>query len=288
MAEAATLGMLAAELEAEGQTEDARVLREVQEEIDAVEKPPGVFKRLSAGMKKAALQQWTNVVGELQESKEVWTLVRHRMKTGEDLTVEQKDVVRAQVLDVLRVVPAGLVAAGNAALPVPGTGWFTPLILKSMGLLPSRWREAHALRSLEKEADHLEALGDVHRAEQVREIITRLEADADHRAEVDRSCALLTHWDANDNGIWDPDEVAAYRKCCERIWQRRDKQAQRKFWFFQLNGHVFGPVRLSELRNLDPDGELLVCYDGGGWVSWRDLARTDGQVCVSAGEPGSS
>jgi len=284
MAEAATLSTLAAELEAQGQAEDAARLRGVQEEIDQIEKPPGVFSRMTQGVKKAALQQWTNVVGELQESKEVWGLVRHRMKTGEELTVEQRDAVRSQVLDVLRVVPAGLVAAGNAALPVPGTGWFTPFILKSMGLLPSRWREAHALGTLEKEAEHLEAIGDVHHAQQVREIIARLEADADHRARVEQNCALLTHWDANDNGIWDADEVAAYRKCCERIWKHRDAKAQRKFWFFQLNSHVFGPVRLSELRDLEPDGQLLVCYDGGGWVCWRDLVRTDGQIGVSVGD----
>lgn len=286
MAEAAALGSLAAELEADGHADDARILREVQAEVDDIEKPPGLFKRMTEGVKKTAHQQWKNVVGELQESKQVWTLVRHRMKSGEELTIEQRDEVRAQVLDVLRVVPAGLVAAGNAALPVPGTGWFTPFILKSMGLLPSRWREAHALSTLEKEAEHLEAIGEVHRAEQVREIIGRLEAEADQREQVDRDCALLTHWDANDNGIWDADEVAAYRKCAQRIWKHRDAKAQRKFWFFQLNGHVFGPVRLSELVDLDPDGQLLVCYDGGGWVCWRDLIRTDAQIGVSVGDSG--
>lgn len=286
MADTAALTGLALELEASGQIEDARILRDAVDEIDEIENPPGLFSRMTASVKDSAMRQWRNVVGELKESKEAWGLLHTRIKTGEPLTKEQHDAVKAQILDVMRVVPAGLVASANATLPVPATGLFTPWLLKKMGLLPSRWREAHAISTLTKEAEHLEEIGEVHKAECVRRVVGELEAEAAHREEVEQKCALLTSWDANDNGIWDADEVEAYRKCVDKTRTRLEKKGHTKHWYFQLHGHVFGPVRVSELGDLDPEGRLLVCYDAGGWVCWADLVRTDGKVGVSVGDRG--
>jgi len=266
------LDRLADELEAKGLSEDADALREVQDELKTLERPPGLFRRMTAGMRKTASEQWGHVVGELQESQETWGLIRRRMATGEQLTPAESDKVKAQVADCFRVVPAGLLAACNSVFPVPGTGVFTPWLLKQLGLLPSRWREAHALSRLEKEHAHLLALGHVGCAERVHALIDQLEQEIDDREEAEASGALLTHWDANDNGVWDDDERAAYEQAVLDMRVKMSSHHSHKRWFFQLNAHVFGPVRLSEMGELEPEGPLLVCYDGkSGWVSYREL-----------------
>ena len=52
---------------------------------------------------------------------------------------------KSQLSNLFRLVPAGLIAAANAVLPIPGTSMLTPMLLKKAKLLPSRWREAHML-----------------------------------------------------------------------------------------------------------------------------------------------
>ena len=266
------LDQLADELDSQGLDEDARMLRDVQDELEEMESPPGLFSRVTAGLQRTADEQWSHVVGELQESKESWVLVRNRVATGEPLTPSQADAVKAQLADVFRVVPAGLLAVCNSAFPVPGTGVFTPWLLKRLGLLPSRWREAHALARLEAQHEHLLALGKVRCAARIDEIIQGLEQEIDAREEAEHSGALLTHWDANDNGVWDPEEQLAYEKAVLDLRATLSLKHSTKRWFLQLNAHVFGPVRLAELIDLQPEGALLVCYDGkSGWVAYRDL-----------------
>lgn len=266
------LDNLADELEAEGLGDDAQALREVQDELEGMERPPGLFRRLSSGLRNTAQQQWGHVVGELQESKESWELIRRRMATGEALTPAQRDAVKAQLADTFRVVPAGLLAVCNSFFPIPGTGVFTPWLLKQLGLLPSRWREAHALARLEAQQEHLMALGRVDCAERVHDLIHRLETEIDAREAAEQSGALLTHWDANNNGVWDPDELQDYQKAVEELRVTMSRKHSVKKWFLQLNAHVFGPVRLSELGELHPEGPLLVCFDGkSGWVAYEDL-----------------
>ena len=169
------LDHLADQLDSQGLDEDARTLRGVQDELEEMERPPGIFSRMTGGLRRTADEQWSHVVGELQESKESWGLIRNRVATGEPLTPAQADAVKAQLADVFRVVPAGLLAVCNSAFPIPGTGVFTPWLLKHLGLLPSRWREAHALARLEAQHDHLLALGKVDCAAKVEEIIQGLE-----------------------------------------------------------------------------------------------------------------
>ena len=266
------LDELANELEAQGLADDAQTLREVQDELEGLEKPPGLFRRMTGGIRKTASEQWGHVVGELQESKETWALIRQRMATGEPLSPADSDKVKAQVADCFRVVPAGLLAACNSVFPIPGTGILTPWLLKQLGLLPSRWREAHALNQLEAEHEHLLGLGRADSAERVHGLIDKLEAEIDAREAAEASGALLTHWDANNNGIWDGDEREAYDQAVLDLRVMMSSRHSAKRWFLQLNAHVFGPVRLSELGELEPEGPLLVCFDGkSGWIAYRDL-----------------
>jgi hypothetical protein len=83
---------------------------------------------------------------------------------------------------------------------------------------------------------------------------------------------VLTHWDANENGIWDPEERTAYTKELERMRALAHRHRVRKRWFLEHEGEVFGPVRLSEIEGEPNTDELLVCYeDQTGWVALPDV-----------------
>jgi hypothetical protein len=285
-ASAVTLDSLADQLEAEGLDDDAARLREAASDIEATEKPPGLFQRVTSRLREQASHHWKNVVGEVRESKEVWDILTRKLRSGEELTPAERDAVKSQMLDALRVVPASMLLAANWTLPVPGTSVLTPWLLKKAGLLPSRWREAHALDVLQKEAAHLRAIGHIDQADKVLQVMAELEAQAAQREAIERKCALLTHWDANDNGVWDADEVDAYRVCVENTRAHRARDSHRKSWYLQHHDHVFGPVRLDELLQTEGvhEGRPMVCFDGTGWVSWADLLRTDGGLSVKVGQ----
>ncbi len=156
-------------------------LRVLQEELDVIERPPGIFGRLSAALKQKAATQWGHLVGELRESAEVMGLISGRLRNQRPLTPEERDKVRAQMLDLLKVVPAGLIAVGNAALPIPGTGIFTPWILVKLGLMPSRWREAHLLDQLQREQARLREQGHSDEAEELQALYNPLGRQPERR-----------------------------------------------------------------------------------------------------------
>jgi hypothetical protein len=211
-------------------------------------------------------------VGELQESREAFGLLRSAMK-GKKLSDEERDAVRAQMLDLVRLFPAGLIAAANSAFPIPGTGLLTPWLLRKMGLLPSRWREAHVLSELRKQAQRLDTAGNHQAAQRLLQIERDLEREADERERVARNAQLLTHWDENKNGVWDPPELERYQLELERLKGQLTTSAARKRWFFSYQGEVFGPLRLGDLEKSGKEGaQLLCCYDGkSGWVAVSDL-----------------
>ena len=209
-------------------------------------------------------------MGELQESLALARLLRRRLG-GHALSPAEREEVRAQLLDVVRIVPAGLVAFANYALPVPGTSVFTPWLLARMGLMPSRWREAHLLTQLQAEHDRLAAAGEQQAAQAVADLQHTLEEEAAVRERAALDQRLLRLWDQNSNGTWDPEERAAYAGAVAAL-HRHDPALRR--WYLSLEGHVFGPLRLSDL---DTEALLeagaLVCFDGrSGWVALRDLS----------------
>lgn len=261
---------LARDLEARGVQVDG--LSGLQEELDVIEAPPSLFGRLTQGVRKMASRQWRHVLGELQESQEVLGLLTRRVRDNEPLTPEQTDAVRDQLLDLLRVVPAGLIAFANSALPVPGTGLLTPWLLARLGLMPSRWREAHLLARLDNEAQRLRALGQDDAAERVEALEHELEEEADAREAAAHAAALLTHWDANGNGTWDPDEQAGYDEAADRLRGLARERAHQRRWFLSWNHQVFGPTRLTDVAGVQDSVSLLVCFDGhSGWVSLTDV-----------------
>ncbi|MEM7151792.1 MAG: hypothetical protein AAF799_03075 [Myxococcota bacterium] len=256
---------------------DIHELHEIQIELEVLERPPGLVRRVTGRVRTAAGRHWGNFVGELQESREVMGLLLGRIQGG-PLSPEDRDKVRAQLVDLVKVFPAGLIAAANSAFPVPGTGMFTPWILARLDLMPSRWREAHLLTELHKHQERLRAQGFTKEAEQLGRIGDAVEAEAARREAVEANAGLLTHWDANRNGIWDPEEREEYLQELERLRGLLGRQRTRKKWFLEDRGEIFGALRLSEVIDDDDlgahleDDELLVCFDGKtGWVALPDL-----------------
>jgi len=272
-----SLGDLAAQMEAEGV--DASDLRELEAELETAERPPGFLKRLGAKAKESAAKHWANFVGELRESGEAMTLITGAMRGAKQLSPEERDKVRSQVLDLVRVFPAGVIAAANSAFPIPGTGLFTPWILLRLGLMPSHWREAHVLDQLKKRQAAERDAGHAEAAERVGAVIARIERDAEARDAVEHGAALLTVWDHNRNGRWDPSEIAAYRKELAQLRETATKFAARREWYFRDGAAIYGAERLSELGEVTPDSpeaKLLVCFAGkSGWVSLGHLLGTE-------------
>ena len=264
-----TLSELAAQMEAEGY--DATDLRELELELETAERPPGLLRRLGARAREAAAQHWERFVGELRESGEAMRLISGAMRGERTLSPEERDKVRSQVLDLVRIFPAGIIAAANSAFPIPGTGLFTPWILLRLGLMPSHWREAHVVEQLRKKQRAAQAAGRHEAARRFGAVAERIEQEAEQRDKVGHDADLLTAWDRNKNNRWDPSEIQAYRAELAKVKDLAQKFAARREWYFCENGEVFGAERLSELGDIDADGRsarLLVCYSGKtGWVS---------------------
>lgn len=257
-------------------------LTAVLQELEVIEAPPGFFGRVRKKVWNKARTQWSHVVGELQESGEMVGLLTRRIR--EPLAPEDADRVRAQMLDLMRVLPAGFIAAANWALPIPGTSVLTPWLLNRLGLMPSRWREAHVLHELRIKREGLLAEGKVEEAKKIEDIEQAIEAEADRREEARVSAELLTHWDANDNGKWDVEEVAAYKSEITRLQRVAQERGAQKRWFACAEGQVFGPMRLTELLGASVEAQLLVCYESSSaWVLLSDLRpRPDGPASGSS------
>lgn len=264
-----TILEVAQELEARGVDTDE--LRQLQDELDALDRPPGLIGRLTTRARDVAGRQWKHLMGELEESREAMALIVRRLQ-GTDLTPEEADKIRAQLVDLVKIFPAGLIAAANSAFPIPGTGLFTPWILARLGLMPSRWREAHLLEQLLRHQDRLRAAGHGALADRLARLRTEIEAEAQRRDEVGRTARLLTHWDANANGKWDPDEERAYLAEVDRLRALAHRFRARRAWFLEHDGEVFGPVRLSDVEGEPGADELLVCHESGtGWACLPDV-----------------
>jgi hypothetical protein len=87
-------------------------------------------------------KRWLRILGrnkdklikELKESKELITLIQK--STKEELTKEEKDLVKSQFMDILKSMPS------MAIFLLPGGGLLLPLILKLVpDLLPSSFKD---------------------------------------------------------------------------------------------------------------------------------------------------
>ena len=247
---------------------DTSHLVEAQEELQIIERP--WLSRLQNGFAKHI----RFLKGEIDETMEMVQL----LKKG-NLTAKEKQTVKTQLLDFAKILPAGFIAATNAVLPIPGTSLFTPLILQKMGLLPTQWNEAHILHLLQQEESNLRSQGLIDLAEQIQKVSDSIHAQSYSRSQ---NMSLLLHWDANGNGIWDEDEIAAYQKECQRTCEFAKQDPHSNSWYIQQNGLVFGPTTFDRLPKID--AELLVRYQSKTkWVALNDLsdvAHLRSDICL--------
>lgn len=243
--------------------EDPGSLPALQQEMDQVRDLP-----LSGWVDRAhgfLMEQWGHLLGEVAESKEAGSLLM-RVAGGESLDPIEQDVLRAQLADGLRMLPAGVCVLAAEAIPVPGTGMVSVWALHKMGLMPSRWREAHLLAELRKEAARVRQV-----APQVAAELDAMGAELEHEAEeherVETRCATLMHWDADMDGSWSDGERQAYLQALTRVRRHVSADPHEKRWFLRYQAAVYGPYRLPRIRSAPLDLPLMVCFDGDtGWV----------------------
>lgn len=215
--------------------------------------------------------QWAHVRAELGETTEAAGLLR-RVAAGEDLDEVDAASLKAQLADLVRMVPASMLALAIEAIPIPGTSMVTPWLLVKLGLLPSRWREARVHDRLQKEAHRLRNEGQAMAADQVEQLAATLTLEATCRDEARVDAELKLHWDADGDGVWDPEELQAYDEAVSALRERVGEDGPRRAWFLWHKGEVFGPAPLSEIREAGIDPGLLVNLDGkGGWIRLADL-----------------
>ena len=267
----ARLHALADELESEGVNVSS--LRDLEREVNVAEAPPTVLGRLVHQTKASLAEHWRHALAEVRQSQQVMQLVGASVRGEKELSEEERAAIREQLLDVFRMVPAGVLVGTNAVLPVPGTSLVTPWVLLKLGLLPSRWREAYLLDRLRKQHEQLAQGGHDGAAQRLLDLHDRVESDARRREVVRTDAGLLTHWDHNANGLWDDDEREAYLSELFRMRGLVSANWTAKRWFVDYQHEVFGAVRLSVLAaQVPPTQDMLVCFDGqSGWVSLRHL-----------------
>jgi hypothetical protein len=260
------LEQIAQRLEAAGQ--NAGELHELQIELDLLEKPPSLWKRMSVSMGAYARRQWGHITGELSESSEAARIARAVLRKDGTVTAEERAFVRGQILDILRMLPAGAVIFANAVIPLPASSMFTPKILRRLGLMPSRWREAHLLAHLQREEDRLREQGESLAADEISKVYGELEEEAQTRHQIEEGTRLLEYWDLDGNGKWDPDEVQAYETALMAVVDGLRTGGSSRSWFLLEDSQVVGPIRCSSVLDIDDATGILVCRQQSPlWVS---------------------
>jgi len=257
---------------------DAQGLHELSVELARLHKPTAEGQRWHRRALEAARTQFVHALGEMGESARAAQIIVRAIRDRASVSAHEREEVKAQLLDIFRVVPASALATANAALPIPGTSLATPWLLIKLGLMPSRWRESYILNRLQKESDRLKALGLDAQAARVAQISDEVERGIESRDVCAGGANLLRFWDANGDNAWDDDERAAYGAALTVVVDAVLSQGHRKQWFALQGASVVGPFILSEggnprdLHGLPDDG--LLCFKGtSGWVCIDDLRR---------------
>ena len=234
-------------------------IHDLQNELVAIREP--WLKRVTSTLSK----HWRFVQGEVSETGDLAALLNKGLRTK--LNKEEKRKVQDQLIDFLKVFPAGAFATANAVLPIPGTSLLTPILLQKAGLLPSQWQEAHLLNLLQKEEYALRSQGHRAIAKQFEELQNTLKIQAQDR---EKHVSLLLHWDENQNGEWDDEERTAYQRELEQIKEWATIHQHTLKWYVLQSGLVFGPTTFARLPK--NDSEMLIRFDTKSkWVALSDL-----------------
>lgn len=256
-------------------------IESIEVEMTANESPPGFLGKHREKAKKQLAKNYRHLKGELFETSEVFSLLKERILNKKNLNAEETAKIREQMVDLVKMFPAGIFAALNTSLPVPGTALLTPFLLSKMKLLPSRWRDAHLIEKLREEGKILTERG---RFEEAHQLSSLNEALDRQRARQESACLnanLLSEWDLNQNGKWDRSEKIAYRQELKRVEGILKQKAMVQNWYVRLGSETWGPFRIGKIMSTAPelDEDLLVCWAGkSGWVDVQDLYEGESQV----------
>ncbi len=283
----AELLALEAQLRNKGLSEEADELHELVEEAEAIERPASWLSRMKGKVGQLASNQWGYVRQELEETKEVYSLLRKRAnKEIDELDPIQREKIRAQLLDLFKVVPGGALAVANFVAPIPCSSWLTPALLINLGLMPSSWKEAHIQHRLKRLVGKLQNKGMLDQAGDVLVILEDMEAQAHHRermAAVASDNRMLAFFDKDRNGTLDSKEQAQLHAAMDKVVKVMRGRWGARIWYLCLEGDVSGPFTLPDIDALACGEDSLVCRAGTkAWVplAWvlrevADIDRTD-------------
>lgn len=256
-------------------------IESIEIEIIANDCPPGFLGKFKKRAREQMQKQFGHLKGELLEASDAISLLKKKFVKGKSLCEEETSKIKEQLSDLVKIFPAGLFAALNASLPIPGTSLLTPLFLAKMNLLPSRWRDAHVIEKIRKESRDLTEIGKVSEAQQFLKLSKTIEKQRMQVEEAGLNADLLSKWDVNRNGKWDKDEQIAYRAELKNVVKILRSKAMVKNWYVSLGRETWGPFRIGKIMDLAPelDEDLMVCWAGkSGWVDLQDLQEGKPQV----------
>ena len=262
------------ELRAKGLVEEADELHELVDEAEAIERPASWLQRMRGRMGQMARNQWSRIQQELEETKEVYSLLRRRAhREIDELDPVQREKIRAQLLDLFKVVPGGALAVANFVAPIPCSSWLTPALLMQLGLMPSSWKEAHIEHRLRRLVTKLRDKGALDRADDVQVIIDDIGARAEHRermASIAGDRAMLALFDRDRNGTLDADEQARLHTVMDKLVTAMRKRWGARIWYLCNDTEVSGPFTLPDIDVLECDDSTLLCR--AGTKQWVPLA----------------
>lgn len=287
----AELLALEAQLRHKGLAEEADELHDLVEEAEAIEKPASWLSRMKGKVGQLAKSQWGHVQQELEETREVYSLLRKRAnKEIDELDPVQREKIRAQLLDLFKVVPGGALAVANFVAPIPCSSWLTPALLINLGLMPSSWKEAHIQHRLRRLVGKLREKGMMDQAGDVLVILEDMEAQAHHRermATVAADRRMLAFFDRDRNGTLDEKEQALLHAAMDKVVKVMRGRWGARIWYLCLDGDVSGPFTLPDIDALACGEDALLCRAGTKvWVplAWvlREIADLDRSARVPA------
>ena len=284
---------LEARLRSQGLSTEADEVHELVEEAEAIERPASWLQRMRGSVGALARRQWGHVQQELEETREVYSLLRQRAKTEiDELDPVQKEKIRAQLLDLFKVVPGGALAVANFVAPIPMSSWLTPALLINLGLMPSAWKEAHIAHRLQRLTRELADRGQLDQAREIERIIGDIEASVTHRERMGVIAAdrqLLALYDRDRNGTLDEAEQTHLHGAMDKVVRAMRKRWGARIWYLYCDGDVCGPFTLPDVECLGCGDETLLCRGGTKrWVPLKWVLRevADLDRTVSAGDPG--
>ena len=145
---------MASRLERQGLDQAAMRLIQLHELLETAMEGTTWFERNKARMTALLTRHVENAETEVQQTSQLLDVAKRLVIDREAVPADEMAAARAQLLDLLKTLPASAVFAGTLLIPVPGAQpVLLPILMERLGLLPSAWHEPElesGLRDLTK------------------------------------------------------------------------------------------------------------------------------------------